>query len=1065
MMQKISCLTLLLLIFQCGFSQIDYKTVIPPSPQTAEFEKYIKYNVSLATGVPEISIPLYTIHLKGLDVPVSLSYHASGIKYHQDNGDVGVGWVLNPGYRISRTIYGLPDDWYSMPPDLGDSASLHSGIGLDEDKFYSQFIDTNATLSQIPHMEDFHNHHLDGEYDLFNYSLPSMSGSFLIMDRANKIVQMMDKSNVSVNYSKGLSVNSAAYGILNYDVLDDKGNKYLFGEHSSSDQNVYETPPTTTSLVNSWAMTKIITAFGDQLNFKYSPKFVRGWAVESRTEVLKSSYSTGGNIYPVEHDPAEPGFPGSYESFMVNEISNSREKVVLQRNDQGFITSLIVYTSGNSIVKSVNFFYSSSSDPTGWHTFLDSIKINDNNSNPVQTYKFGYNTGYPQNPGITGIDQWGYYLAGSNRSTDLHNEFQNIRVYLANGGSDFVYNYIAGFTDRSRSISNPPTDYYTLNSITYPTGGKTKYEYESNQYLENGVGPVRQGGGIRIARISSYDGSDYPTLIRDYTYSDGVPQVLIDYRSFMTSTAYVGAENLTGALYLQGISTYSTQMQGDVGATGATSSFVCYPTVTETLGDYGATNGKIVHKYKVAIKYDVGDLTFPSPLGIGYNYIINYNYPDDPQLLEDDYYASDGSLVKKDLYDYYLDIDKLTGLKVRNCMTSPEASDAQYPDVSALFPAYFVHSTYTIEYGRYLLTNKKVITYQGGRPITENTDFEYNTHDQVIKTTTYQSDGTKRLAFSTYPFDYSNGSGFIDAMVARNIVSSPIEQVTCKEDGVGNVKVLHGLITEYKSSNASLPESILAIENDSPVPLTSFKFSNQSPGVLPGANSGFVFSPDASYKTKLTFDKYDAYSNLIQQTKVDNITKAYLWDYQNTLPICEVVNADSNSIAYTSFEADGLGNWNVGSLSRDNLHGLTGHSSYPLNSDVSKSGLNSSTTYFVSYWSSASSYSIPGTIGGYPLVGKMVTVNGVNWRYYEHKVLGQNVIQINGAGGIDELRLYPATAQMTTYTHDPLIGVTSQCDINNRITYYSYDAFHRLSVVKDQDGNIIKTIDYHYKGQ
>jgi YD repeat-containing protein len=51
---------------------------------------------------------------------------------------------------------------------------------------------------------------------------------------------------------------------------------------------------------------------------------------------------------------------------------------------------------------------------------------------------------------------------------------------------------------------------------------------------------------------------------------------------------------------------------------------------------------------------------------------------------------------------------------------------------------------------------------------------------------------------------------------------------------------------------------------------------------------------------------------------------------------------------------------------------------------------------------------------------------------------------------------------MTTYTYDPLVGMTSQCDVANRITYYEYDEMGRLKDVKDQDGNVIKTYDYHY---
>jgi hypothetical protein len=72
-------------------------------------------------------------------------------------------------------------------------------------------------------------------------------------------------------------------------------------------------------------------------------------------------------------------------------------------------------------------------------------------------------------------------------------------------------------------------------------------------------------------------------------------------------------------------------------------------------------------------------------------------------------------------------------------------------------------------------------------------------------------------------------------------------------------------------------------------------------------------------------------------------------------------------------------------------------------------------------------------------------------------------ITVSGSGIIDELRLYPKGAQMVTYTYDPLIGMSSQCDVVNRISYFEYDASGRLVRVKDQDKNVIKVLDYQYK--
>ena len=58
-----------------------------------------------------------------------------------------------------------------------------------------------------------------------------------------------------------------------------------------------------------------------------------------------------------------------------------------------------------------------------------------------------------------------------------------------------------------------------------------------------------------------------------------------------------------------------------------------------------------------------------------------------------------------------------------------------------------------------------------------------------------------------------------------------------------------------------------------------------------------------------------------------------------------------------------------------------------------------------------------------------------------------------------------SSAQITTYTYRPQIGVATMTNMRGQTTYYEYDPFGRLQDLKDKDGNIIKTIDYHYKGQ
>ena len=56
-------------------------------------------------------------------------------------------------------------------------------------------------------------------------------------------------------------------------------------------------------------------------------------------------------------------------------------------------------------------------------------------------------------------------------------------------------------------------------------------------------------------------------------------------------------------------------------------------------------------------------------------------------------------------------------------------------------------------------------------------------------------------------------------------------------------------------------------------------------------------------------------------------------------------------------------------------------------------------------------------------------------------------------------------AMVTTYTYDPLIGVTSMTDPKGQTIYYSYYSFNRLKEVRDSDGNLVTDYEYHYINQ
>jgi hypothetical protein len=54
---------------------------------------------------------------------------------------------------------------------------------------------------------------------------------------------------------------------------------------------------------------------------------------------------------------------------------------------------------------------------------------------------------------------------------------------------------------------------------------------------------------------------------------------------------------------------------------------------------------------------------------------------------------------------------------------------------------------------------------------------------------------------------------------------------------------------------------------------------------------------------------------------------------------------------------------------------------------------------------------------------------------------------------------------MSTYTYNPLVGISSSADAKNEITYYEYDSFNRLRNIRDKDNNIRKSFCYNYAGQ
>jgi len=332
-------------------------------------------------------------------------------------------------------------------------------------------------------------------------------------------------------------------------------------------------------------------------------------------------------------------------------------------------------------------------------------------------------------------------------------------------------------------------------------------------------------------------------------------------------------------------------------------------------------------------------------------------------------------------------------------------------------------------------------------------------HFQLTRSISEISNGSKIITKKTYPQDFLNNNSIstsnivLDSMISKNMVENIVESIDSLIDYQGNFKGI-------KSANLVLYDNFsngqVAIKNNYVAELKTLAKNFDELSLF-----GNQFKFDNKYSNKLTVDDYDNAGNILQITASDQIPVSFIWNYEGGYPISKVINSTFFNTAYTSFEADASGNWDFNTSAKQNVVGgsITGNAAYPLSSGyIQKSGLNSSLTYKVSCWikEGTGNVLINGSVPQVVLAKK-------GWTLYQAEISNASVITISGSGLIDEVRLCPSKAQMSTFTYEPLIGMTSKCDVNNRIEYYEYDSFGRLKLIRDFDGNIIKSFDYQYQ--
>lgn len=1037
----------------------DLPRIIQPSPETSALFRFQNYPMDYSTGLPQINIPIYEIKSGDLSVPISISYHASGRRVYDQDGPIAAGWSLNAGGMISRTVYGAVD--------FGTAAGTF--------KFPYPFNTTNLSNSTtLPYLENIMHYNdnpddatpgtwTDGEYDMFSYSFGDHSGKFFFKDNNNV------KTAALLPYKPYIITpiyNSI--GLFQINIVDDKGTLYEFSgdETTLQLQSPIETVPATTGFV----LTKITSADKSQIiTFTYT-----GF-VQTRKTISQS-------ILFNDNEVGLPGFPNDivtegptslettsqspYQVARLTEIDFNQGKVLFNLIDSDKVDNIKITDNNNNVVKTIQLNRSTMNTlgEIGYTTSkLDAIVFKDNAGAAAETYSFQY---YP-NPSVPGQqdntilnvryrDWWGFYNASGVH--DMIPYYTNLN-WIAFNGVNNQNNFTIGNPSANREPNLLGLEAGVLKKIIYPTGGSTEFVYEVNKYWSYTTSQSKNGPGLRVAQMKSDDNNgniSYKTFAYGNNESGyGTLDMEPDITNMAVETIYnhysTGLNDIT---YSYRSRVFNSDFISSLSELGERP--VIYNTVTEYNGTPANNIGKIVYTYDYN-GWAAGGMPALENLTIIKKHIPYFNYWNNPSLLSQSVYKNipvnniPNYTIKKQLTNSYsaTTTETVSALHVQRVHILPRPYDGQNNErVHASPPVYeepyaaiyanpliniYTYAPYQIPVGyKNLSSSTETVYNDDGSSIVNTTAYTYNSHQYISQRSVNTSDAQTLNTQINYPFD-NTGVPIYSQMVSLNMLDYPIEQNQSK-----NTTPLSGVRTNY------------------------YNFGSTNPNIYPQTVD--VKKGGGTYETRLRYLGYDSYGNPASVSKENGILNSYIWDYNKTYPIAEVKNANTNDIAYTSFEADGNGGW-TGVLTYNiatDINGITGSKYYGLTSaGLSKTGLTSTNTYIVSYWSKSGQFTVNGTsASGWPKNLRTVTINGVNWVNWEHKVSGVSSITVSGTGYIDELRLYPANAQMSTYTYTPLIGVTSQTDLNNKVTYYEYDAFGRLKLIRDINKNIIKTFSY-----